>query len=84
MTQIFINPIDYGFEWTDDGWYSFDRKSSTSKALKARNATAKQLTAQGKNVRCWSMPNQLITRGGIGSGKPQIQVIVNVFCINVW
>ena len=84
MSQRIYNPIDFGFQWTDDGWYDFDRKAAQSAALKARNAYVKQAKAQGKQVSTFSLPNQLITRGGIGSGKPQIEVIVNCYGVNIY
>lgn len=77
MQKVF-NPLDYGFKWAGD-WYEFDHKSASSAALKARNAEAKRLEKEGKRVRKWSLPNQLISRGGIGSHHPHIQEIVTVY-----
>jgi len=82
MTQRTFNPINYGFEFTADGWYKFDRKDATAKARKARDTEARELKAEGYTVRKWSEPNQLITRGGIGSGHPQIEEVVTVFGLN--
>lgn len=82
MQRIF-NPIDFGFEFAD-GWYSFDRKAAQSAALKARNDFVKQVKAQGKRAVTFNLPNQLITRGGIGSGNPQIEVVVNCYGVNVY
>lgn len=83
MQRIF-NPIHFGFEFTADGWYTFDRKTAQSAALKARNDFVKQAKAQGQRVSTFSLPNQLITRGGIGSGNPQIEVVVTCYGVNVY
>lgn len=81
MQQKSFNPIDFGFAWTTD-WYTFDSKAAHSAALKARNAFAKQMAAQGYTVRKWSLSNQWITRGGIGSSHPEITQIVTVYYVN--
>lgn len=77
-----FNPMDYGFSWTADGWYAWDRKAGHSAALKARNTEVKRLRATG--FRCFksSSAGQLITRGGIGSGHPQIEAVVTVYHFN--
>ena len=80
--QRVFNPIHYGFEFTADGWYRFDRKAATLAARRERDAAAKAMKADGFTVRKWTEPNQLITRGGIGSGHPQIEEIVNVYGFN--
>lgn len=77
-----FNPADYRFQWTDDDWYEWDRKGAHSDALKARNAEAKQLKADGWEVRKWTLKDQLITRGGIGSGLPEISMVVTVYMID--
>lgn len=82
-TQKTFNPANYEFRWTEDGWYEWDRKAAHSKALKARNAEAKALQAKGHKVVKSSMPNQMITRGGIGSGHPEITMCVNVYMVEV-
>jgi hypothetical protein len=73
-----FNPINYGFRWTAD-WYEFDSKAAHKAAMKARNARAKELKARGIAVRKSTNGGQLITRGGIGSGHPQIENIVSVY-----
>jgi hypothetical protein len=73
------NPIDLFFRWTIDGWYEFDRKAAHKAALAARNTEARRLRAAGKTVRTWTVGGQLITKGGIGSGHPQIEEVVNVY-----
>lgn len=83
-TQKIFSPINHGFQWTDDGWYTFDRKTAEKAALQERNAYAKAQKALGRDVTKFSLPSQLITRGGIGSGKPQIEVVCAVYGCNVW
>lgn len=89
--QVGFNPIDFCFKWTeasdslnpnDLGWYEWDRKKAHSEALKARNARAKQLKKDGYTVTTFTLSNQLVTRGGIGSGHPQIEAIVNCYYLN--
>ena len=74
-------PLDYGFEFTAD-WYEFDRKTASKKAMAERNAEAKKLRKDGWKVRCFSMPNQLVSRGGIGSGNLHIEEWVTVYGLN--
>ncbi len=81
MQKSFL-PIDYGFEWTD-GWYEWDADAGRSAALKARNAEAKRLKDLGHTVRKFLLKDQLISRGGIGSGKPHIELYMTCFLINV-
>jgi hypothetical protein len=82
--QLMFNPINYGFVFTSDGWYKFDRKAAQKSALQARNAKAKELKSQGKRVVTFTLSNQLITRGGIGSDNPQIEEIVSVYGLNAY
>ena len=81
MTTTTFNPIDYGFRWTSD-WYEYDGKIAENKALKARNAFAKELKTEGRRVRKHSMGRQLISRGGIGSGRPHIELVVPVYAVD--
>lgn len=83
-TQKTFNPANFGFEWTSDNWYSWDHKSAHKAALKARNVLANNLKAGGKNVSKFSLGGQLITRGGIGSGHPQIEMFVTVYGVNAY
>lgn len=77
-SQQTFNPINFGFRFVGD-WYEFDSAAAHKAALKARNAEAKRLRAAGMTVRVWAHPGSLITRGGIGSGHPQIENIVTVY-----
>ncbi len=81
--QYIFSPINYGFQWTN-GWYTFNREAAQKEALKARNLFAKEEKKRGRKVVNFSLPGQLITRGGIGSGHPQIEVVVNVYGCNVY
>ena len=88
QTQTF-NPIDYGFRWTPAtdqdpmGWYEYDGKPAERAALKARNAEAKRLEKLGHTVKKSSLGKQLISRGGIGSGRPHIELVVPVYALTV-
>ena len=81
MNQQVFNPASYTFKWVND-WYEWDSKSAHNHALKARNAEAKRLKAQGYRVSKCTLKNQLITKGGIGSGNPEISLVVNCYLLN--
>ena len=83
MTQTF-NPIDFGFEWTNDGWYKWDSKEAHKQAMNARNQAAKEAQAKGNQIRRYVCSGQLITKGGIGTGHPEIQNVVTVYCFHVF
>lgn len=78
MFQQAFNPIDYTFEWTDD-WYKWDYKESHKQARKVRSKAVKDLRSQGYTVRVFTLSNQLVSRGGIGSGQPHIEQVVSVY-----
>jgi hypothetical protein len=79
--QLFL-PLDYGFRWTED-WYEYDGKPAEQAALKARNAEFKRLKAEGHAVRKFSLGKQLVSRGGIGSGRPHIELVVPCYGLEV-
>lgn len=81
--QKIFNPIDYTFKWTED-WYKWDRVEAHKAALKARNAEAKRLKTLGLKVRKYSLKDQLISMGGIGSDKPHINLVVNCYAVNTY
>lgn len=81
MDQQTFNPIDYTWNWTAT-WYAWNRTEAHKQALAARNAEAKKLRQQGKRVHCQTLKGQRITRGGIGSGHPQIEQVVSVYMLN--
>ena len=80
-SQQTFNPIDYFFTWTDD-WYTWDSKAAKKAALQARNAEVKRLRAEGYTVTTFTLSNQIVTRGGIGSGHPQIETVVSCYGFN--
>ena len=88
MPQIIVSPADYCFEWTcptvEDpmGWYKWDRTRAHKLALRDRNKLAMTLHRAGKNPVSFSLPGQLITMGGIGSGHPEISLVVRCYGIN--
>lgn len=79
--QISFNPMSYGFKFTDD-WYEFDYDAAHKAARKARSKRAKELRSKGWSVKLYTFSNQRITRGGIGSGKPEITQIVSVYMLD--
>lgn len=80
--QETFNPVDYGFQWTDDGWYKWARQPAHKAALQDRNARARELKRAGWTVRKSTLSSQLIRRGGIGSGKPDIEMVASVYMID--
>lgn len=80
--QESFNPVRFGFEWTSDSWYKFDRETASKAAMSARRKRAKELKAQGYSVRNWTLSNQRMTLGGIGSDNPEITQIVSVYMLN--
>lgn len=84
-----FSPLDYGFRWTAPtdqdpmGWYEYDGKPAEQAALKARNAEAKRMQKLGYEVRKVSLGKQLMTRGGIGSGHPHIDILAPVYALVV-
>jgi len=82
--QTIFNPVDFGFEWTTDGWYTFDATTAQKAARRARDVEAKRLRAEGRTVYPFSLAGQLISRGGIGSGRPHIEVVVNCYGLNAY
>jgi hypothetical protein len=80
--QLAFNPVDYHFEWTSDGWYSWDKAAAVKAARKARDEAARRLKAEGRDVHKWSLPGQRITRGGIGSGNPEVDFHATVYYLN--
>lgn len=80
--QIVMNPLDFGFEFTPDGWYAFDSKAAHAAALKARDAEAKELKAEGHAVKKFTLRNQRVRRGGLGTSHPEIDLTITVYGIN--
>lgn len=82
MAQRIFSGVDYGFRWTDDDWYEYDGKVAEQAALRARNAFAKKLKDQGHSPVKFSLGSQLVSRGGIGSGKPHVDVWTKAYGVN--
>ena len=83
MTQQTFNPVDFGdFRWTDDNWYSWNQSAGQLEARRARDAKATILRKAGHQVRKFSLRNQVISRGGVGSGHSHVTFVVTVFGIN--
>jgi hypothetical protein len=83
ISQQTYNPIDYGFSWTNDDWYEWDSDAAHKAARQARDAQARDLKSEGFTVRKFSIPSQLISRGGIGSGRAHVEFVVSIYGINV-
>ena len=81
--QRTFNPVDYGFEWIENGqWYKWDRKAGHSAALKARNTAVRELRKDGYKVTIFTLRDQRVRRGGIGSGHPEIDNYCSVYGYN--
>lgn len=78
-----FNPADFEFSWTRDGWYEWDGEKAHAEAKRERDAVAREARKQGRKVKCWSNRGQQITRGGIGSGHPEIDMLVTVYHVEV-
>jgi len=79
--QYTFSPVRYGFEWTKD-WYTMDYDAAKKKAMAARTKKAKELKAKGYNVRKFTLSNQRLTMGGIGTGHPEITIVCSVYMLN--
>jgi len=82
MNQQIFSPLAYGFYWVGD-WYSFDSEVCHQHAFRARNNMAKQLRKDGGVVTLFSLKNQLVSRGGIGTPHPHIELVITVYGLNV-
>ena len=83
MSQKSFNPLHYGFAWTTDGWYTFDHTAAHKAAKADRDSEARRLRKAGHKVRCSVAKNNLMSQGGIGSGKPHIELSVDVYRLTV-
>jgi len=79
-TSRSFNTIDYRFTWTSD-WYKWEGAEAKKDAMRARNAEAKRLRAEGWTVKVGSNA-ALMSRGGIGSGHPHIELWSTVYTIS--
>lgn len=80
--QRSFNPFDFCFTWTDN-WYIWDAKEARTQARQARDAKARELRSHGLTVDKWCLPNQLVRRGGIGTGHPDIEQYVTVYMLDI-
>jgi hypothetical protein len=81
MKQTIFCAIDYGFKWTDD-WYEWDRKEAIKHAKQQRNEALKHLRSLGVKCTPFSLGDQLVSKGGIGSGHPHIEEWSRAYGIN--
>jgi hypothetical protein len=79
-SQMSFSPIRY-LVWTDD-WYTFDYEAAHRQARQDRDSKARELQAQGYKVRKWSMPNQRMSAGGIGTPHPHIELICTAYMLD--
>lgn len=66
--------------WTDDGWYSWNRPEGIKTACRLRDKRAER----GHKVHKFSLPNQHVTLGGIGTRKAELDFVVTVFGLDYW
>lgn len=78
MTDKHFSPTDYGFRWTED-WYEYDGKPAEQAARRARDQEAKEMKKAGHGIKKYSLGKQLVSKGGIGSGRPHIELSVPVY-----
>ena len=79
MAQQMFNPVVFGgFEWTAD-WYVWNAVSGHLEARRARDDAARRLRRVGHRVRSFRLANQVISRGGAGSGRPHVDFVVTVY-----
>ena len=77
--QETFNPVDFCFTWTADGWYTWSYENGHAEAKRERDLRYKELKARGLNPRRRSQAGCLISRGGIGSGRPHVEFVVTVY-----
>jgi len=82
MAQQCYDPTDYCFQWTDDGWYTWDRERAHKVARKDRDDTARDLFwRRGRKIRKSSIRNQTITKGGVGTPYPEITLTCTIYIV---
>jgi len=88
MPQVIYSPADYAFAWTSPtaaepmGWYQWNRMEAHRLALRDRNKNVKLLRENGYNPVSFSLRNQTITRGGMGSCHTEITLVVTCYGAN--
>jgi len=74
---------DFGFRWTEDGkWYEYDGPPAEKAARQARDKFAKELKARGEKPHRGTLGTQLVSKGGIGSGKSHIEFYTKCYYVN--
>lgn len=77
--QKYYNPADFEFEWTKNNYYSWDRKAAHKAALRARNDEMRRLQHEGYDVTAFILRDQIVSKGGIGTGRPHIKLSVTCY-----
>lgn len=81
--QRIYNPIKFEFSFNDENLYTWHSKNAHKIARQQRDADAKEWKRRGYRVKKFSLQNQLVKAGGIGSGNPEINEIVTCYGFNV-
>ena len=81
MGQRIFSSANYTFAWVGD-WYEWDGKEARKQAMAARSAFCKELKRDGIPFRIFSESSQLVRRGGIGSGHPEIDLVCSMYGVN--
>jgi hypothetical protein len=86
FTQLTFSGVNKFFSWTteSDGstWYEWDYDGARKWALKERNRVFKDSVARGHQATKFSLGTQTLTKGGIGSGLPEITIEAKVYGVN--
>jgi hypothetical protein len=64
------------------GWYEYDGKPAEKAARKERDDYARAARKRGATVKC-STNRSLRSFGGIGSGRPHIELVVPIYRVLV-
>jgi hypothetical protein len=83
MRDLVFDPTVTWFKWTNDSngdpdWYEYDDKRAECATRRARDEFARVQRKAGKTVKC-STTRSLRSFGGIGSGRPHIELIVPMY-----
>ena len=80
--QRTFNPADYEFEWKTWNDYSWNRKAAHKAALRARNDEVRRLRREGYNVTTFTLRDQIVSKGGIGTVRGHFDFCVNCYGLN--
>ena len=83
MRQELFDASQTHFAWDGD-WYTFEAGAGQAEAKRRRAARIKELRAQGYDCKAFSLGTQQLTKGGIGSGHPEITIFVKGYGINIF